>query len=275
MKKIIFYIVLLSSLSSFGQEVIGRIERNVILEQKIISCTEWHNKEKGRTVYFNFQGLPHYFQFPAEVLDSSNNIISGDYGKKEFIYDENGNLSESIMLCYEPRLDSTVVLTLIKNYYKDNLIIKREYFDNPNSKPTIRRYFYNDTLLIKEVKTRPDTSLIVSTGGKFKVESKEYKYDDSNRLASILSFREAQLLDSTSISYHNDTTTWITFDNFNEEKSIVKTIYDQYQREIERIYPEEQIIKWNYNKNGLLNSIEYHYLKSGVTRTTEFKYEHK
>ena len=155
------------------------------------------------------------------------------------------------MSCYEPIWDSSLVLSRIKNYYHENLIINREYFDSPTSKPTVIRYFYNDTILIKEVKTKADSALFVNTGGKFKVESIQYNYDNLNRLISILNFREADLLDSTSVTYYDNTPIWTTFDNQYEEKSIVKCIYDKHHKETERIYPNHRIVKWIYKKNGL------------------------
>jgi len=273
MKTATLFITFLSSLFSFGQEIIGRIDPNIIIKQKIISCTEWHDKVEGSTFYFNSQGLLHYFNFSADVLDSNYNLINGNFGKRELFYDENGNLIESIMSCYEPIWDSSIVLSLIKNYYYENLVIKQEYFDSPTSKPTVVRYFYNDTILIKKVKTKADSALVVSTGEKYKVESTHYNYDKLNRLISFSNFREASSLDSTSVTYHGDTTIWATFDNQYEEKSIVKSIYDKHQKEIERIYPNHRIVKWIYNKNGLLDSIKYTYLKTGVRRRTTFTYE--
>ena len=273
MRALILYIILLSSSSLLGQEIIDRIDPSIILDQKIISCTEWRGEEKDRTVYFNSKGLPHYFRFSADVLDTNSNLISGDFGKREFIYDENGNLIESIMSYYEPTLDSSIVMTFIKNYYSKNLIIKREYFDSPSAKSKVITYHYNDTLLTKEIKTKPDSSPIANTGEKFKAESTEYKYNNANKLVSILNFREANLLDSTSVNYHNDTTTWTSFNSQNRETSVVKIIYDIFDREIKRIYPGSKIIKWKYKENGLLESIEYKYLETGEIRRTKFTYE--
>ncbi len=273
MQRIILYITLLTSTCSFGQEMIDRLEPSVIIEQNIISCTEWNNEEKGRTVYFNFQGLPHYYHFPADVLDTNDILIHGDFGKREFKYDENGNLIKSIMSCYEPTLDSSVAMTFIKNHYVDNLIVKREYFDSPISKPTEVTYIYDHNLLIEERKTKADSSLIVSTVEKFKIESTVYRYDDEERLTTVLNFRESQLLDSTCVNYHNNTRTYTSFNSQNRETSVVKFIYDLYDREIERIYPEKKIIKWVYKENGLLESVEYNYLETGETRKTKFTYE--
>ena len=52
---------------SFGQEIIGIIDPNIIIKHKIISCTEWHDEDEGSTFYFNSQGLLHYFNFSADV----------------------------------------------------------------------------------------------------------------------------------------------------------------------------------------------------------------
>jgi len=273
MRKILTYIILLSSSYSFGQEMIGRIDPSVILEQKIISCTEWHSEEKGMTVFFNSKGLPHYFHFPADVLDTNSNLIHGDYGKREFKYDENGNLIESIMSCYEPTLDSSVVMTLIKSYYKENLIVKREYYDNPSANPTEITYIYDNKLLSEERKTHADSSLIVNTGEKFKLESTAYRYDNSQSLTTVLNFRESRLLDSTTVTYHGNTKTWTTFDSSNQVTSIVKSVYDSLNREVERIYPEKRNVKWYYKENGLLDSIEYTSVERGEIRRTSFTYE--
>lgn len=258
---------------SFGQEMIDRIEPSVIIEQNIISCTEWHSEEKGRTVYFNIQGLPHYYHFPADVLDTNDILIHGDFGKREFKYDENGNLIESVMSCYEPTLDSSVTMTFIKSYYDDNLIVEREYFDSPGSKPMEVTYIYDHNLLIEERKTKADSSFIVSTGEKFKVESTEYRYDDEERLTTVLNFRESRLLDSTSVTYHGNTKTWTTFDSSNKVISIVKSIYDSLNREVERIYPEKRSVRWIYDEIGLLESVEYKYLETESIRRTMFTYE--
>lgn len=253
--------------------MIDRIDPSVLVDQKIVSCTEWNGDERGRTVYFNLQGLPHYYHFPADVLDTNSNLIHGDFGKREFVYDRNGNLIESIMSCYEPTLDSSVAMTFIKNYYNDNLIVKREYFDSPKSKPTAVTYIYDSNLLIEEKKTQADSSLIVNTGEKFKEESKEYRYDDSQRLTTILSYRETRLLDSTSVTYHGNTKTWTTFNSNNQEILTVKSRYDSLNREVERIYPDQRVVKWYYTENGLLDLIEYTYLKTGEIRRTKFTYE--
>ena len=273
MKKITLYIIVLSSYNSFSQEMIDRIDPSVLVDQKIVSCTEWYGDERGRTVYFNLQGLPHYYHFPADVLDTNNNLIHGDFGKREFVYDRNGNLIESIMSCYEPTLDSSVAMTFVKSYYDDNRIVKREYFDSPRSKPTEVTYIYDSNLLIEEKKTKADSSLIVSTGEKFKVEFTEYRYDDSQRLTTILNYRETRLLDSTSVTYHGTTKTWTTFNSNNEEILTVKSKYDSLNREVERIYPKQKQVKWSYSENGLLESIEYMNLGSGKNRRTKFTYK--
>ena len=275
MSKALVFILLFSSSTLLGQEMIDRISPSVILEQKITECTEWHGDEKGTSVYFNSQGLPSYFHFPSDVVDTNFNIISGNFGKREFFYDDIGNLIETRMSCFEPIADSSVVLSSIKYYYEADLLVKREHYDSPKSVPMVTKYLYNDTLLMSEIRTKPDSSLIVSTGEKFKVESVEYKYDDSNRLISILNYRESRKLDSTSITYDNLNKTWTTFNNQEGEKSVVKMIYDDQGRETERIHPEKSITKWSYAENGLLNFTQYDYLKSGNTRKTVFKYSYK
>ena len=253
--------------------MIGRIASKVILNQNVRSCTEWHGEEKGRTVFYNSKGLPAYFNFQADVLDTNQKIVTGDFGKREFVYDEDGNLIQNTMSTYEPTLDSSIVISMIRNYYNDNLLAKKEHFDNLESKPTVTKYFYIDTLLIKENRTKPDSSLIVATGEKFKEESVVYRYDNSQKLTTVLNFRGTHLLDSISVTYNDDVVTWTTFDNENKERSVVKMIYDRYDREKERIYPDQQVVKWYYTENGLLDLIEYTYLKTGEIRRTKFTYE--
>jgi hypothetical protein len=253
--------------------MIGRIAPKVILNQNLRSCTEWHGEEKGKTVYYNSKGLPAYFHFQADVLDTNQKIVTGDFGKREFFYDEDGNLVQSTVSTYEPTLDSSILISMIKNYYDNNFIVKKEHFDNPESKPTVTKYFYRDTLLVREIKSKSDTSLDFETAEKFKQESAVYRYDDTQKLSTILNFRESHLLDSISITYHNDTTIWTTFDILNNEESVVGIIYDHDKREKERVYPDQRKVHWLYDENGLLESIEYTNLETGEIRRTEFTYE--
>ncbi|MCB9195173.1 MAG: hypothetical protein H6598_03025 [Flavobacteriales bacterium] len=269
--------VLLFSLwlpSVFGQEMIDRIDPTVIVNHKITSCTEWINNEERLTLHYNDQGLPMYYLFPADVLDTNQKLVTGNYGKKEFRYDEHKNLTESVVSFYEPYSDSTTMLTMVNYHYENDLLIKKEYYDNPNSSPIVTNYFYDDKLLTKEIKTRPDSALIVVTGEKFKTETVHYQYNASKKLSSISNYRENHLIDSISIEYHQDTVSYTTIVQ-GEITSTIKKVYNAKGQEIERIYPESKIVRWKYNNVQLLESIEYHYLTNNTTRMTTFSYQYK
>lgn len=272
LNKIILSLLFVSCHTVFGQEVIGRIDANIIQKNSVKSCTEWTNGQKGRTVFYNSLGLPDQYRFLSSAIDSTGTLIEGDFGKRVFEYDSSGNLLTSTMTSYEPTIDSTIVLTQIRNHYDtNNLLVKKEYFDTPTSIPTVVNYYYVDSLLMKEVKLKSTNSLKV-TSEFFNEEVIYYTYDSLNRLSSMKSFWEGNPLDSTSISYNGDTTTWKQFNQSNQLTSIVSSVFDDQRREIERIYTDKTC-RWIYQENGLLDKIAYLYLTTNSERMTEFTYE--
>lgn len=273
MKKSFPYILLFFiSTNFYTQEMIDLIFPETILEQGVTSVTQWNDGEKGVTVYYNSKGLPHYYYVNDFIVDSLNNVLSGDYGKITFDYDQNNRLIKKSFFCDNPFTDSIIFSSIIKYYYSNNLLVKKENYHNPILKPKVTRFIYKDSLLIQKISTVNEADLSLSGKTINKRDSVVYTYNESLKISKIQTYRDNDLHHYTLVNHYGNVSKYLHYEN-DILTSFNYAIYDEKGKVIERVYPERLVVKYIFDANGLLILIERYNLLTKMSSKTEFKYK--
>lgn len=267
-------ITLLFALNLSAQKA-GIVDPAVVKANKVKSHTEWYNgTERGTTFHYNKEGQLTHYKYYASTFNSTGKEIKGDFGKHSYEYDSKGNLVLEKKSVYEPALDSTVFIHQINYFYNDdNVLIKKVHFDKPSKVSLTVDYFYEGNKLVKQVRTKPDSALIASTGERFLKQSTLFEYDKKDRLIAKKSYRESTLIERATCKYDGNTSTWkTTYLESGKTVTIVMT-KDSEGRLTEKTTNRQSTYKLTYLPNGLVEKAEIVKGAPESSASWVFKYE--